>query len=82
MSSVCSDQKKFDDAIKKGTKYLRKQERPGKMAALMSAAIYLILAIWALVLALKVAPSDQQIKHVIMAILAPPVYIVAYYLGN
>ena len=82
MSSVCSDQKKFDEAIKKASKYVRKRERPGKMAMLMCTAIYLVLAVWAIIVALKVAPPDQQVKHLVMALVAPPVYIVAYYLGN
>lgn len=80
--SVCDDQKTFDKALKKASRFVQKEEQPRKMALVFCMAIYLILMIWALILAVKVAPPAQQVKHIVFAMVFSPIYIISYYLGN
>jgi len=80
--AVCGDQKTFEKALKRASHYVKREERPRRIVVLLYTAIYLALAVWALMLAVKTAPPGDQIKHLVLALLFPPVYIVACYLGN
>lgn len=79
--SVCSDQKKFSNALNHASKYIEKEQEPNHLSRIICISMYVIFVIWSLVLALKVQ-KNNQIKHIALAVIFPPAYIIAYYLGN
>jgi len=81
-TSVCSDPKAFASALKRASKYVRKEEEPSRSVKVAFIAMYVIVAVWALILALKIAPKDELVKHLALALIFPPVYIISYYLAN
>jgi hypothetical protein len=44
--------------------------------------IWILFAIWAFVLAMTLDPGPQKIQNIFLAILCPPIYIIAHYLGT
>jgi len=79
--SVCNDQQTFQDALKQAEIYVIKRQRPSKVAAAIATGIYIVFVVWAVMLALRVAPQDEQVKHIVFAVLFPPIYVVSVYLG-
>lgn len=81
--SVCATQDDFNVAVDKAVKYVIHKQETRKLTAaqMISALIYLLIVIWALLLALSM-PSSERVEHVLFALLFAPVYIMAYYLGN
>ena len=43
--------------------------------------IWMLFAIWAFVLVMTLDPGPQKIQNIFLAILCPPIYIIAHYLG-
>ena len=82
MNSVCDDQDTFNQAVYNAMKYEKKRERPSKTVHMVASIIYIILLFWAVSLAMKMTPKSETIEHVLLAILFPPVYIIAYYMGS
>jgi hypothetical protein len=85
MDSVCQDQVTFNNAVKTAIKQMNEdkmKENRGIKAVVL--VLYLVLTVWALTLAINAQVSSQteRILHLIFAILASPVYILAYYLSE
>jgi hypothetical protein len=49
--------------------------------AIIGSILFLILMVWAVILAMRVK-NDNAPLHIGMAVLVPPVYIIAHYLGR
>jgi hypothetical protein len=45
------------------------------------AIIYVVFLFWAIILAMKVKDADHRILHIVLAVLASPIYILAYYIS-
>ena len=43
--------------------------------------IWFMLCIWACILTMKLEPGPQKVQNIFLAILCPPIYIIAHYLG-
>jgi heme/copper-type cytochrome/quinol oxidase subunit 4 len=80
--SVCANQTTFNSALKTAVKDVEEKERKDNMVArTVGGILYLILTIWAVMLAMKTDGNVRQL-HMIFAFLFSPVYIIAYYLGE
>ena len=83
--SVCKDQTTFNEAVKTAVKQMNedkmKEHRTIKSLVLV---LYLVMAVWALVLAMnaQVSTQTERIIHLVFAIVASPVYILSYYLSE
>jgi hypothetical protein len=76
----------FGKALKSGLKYVRDEERKEyrkKMGPwlMVSAVVYMIIIVWAILLAAK-APAANRAVHMTFAILFAPAYVLAFYLGD
>jgi hypothetical protein len=80
--SVCDDQNTFNQAFHDAVKYELKKEKPNKTAQIVGSIIYIALLFWAVSLAMKIQPKSESVEHILLAVLFPPVYIMAYYIGN
>ncbi len=79
---VCDNQDDFNKAFRKAVKYnnkkANKKAQPWMIAYLVLWAIFLV---WAVMLAMKVAPGPQRVMHLTFAFLFAPAYVLATYLG-
>ena len=85
MDSVCKDQASFNDAVKTAVKQMNQDKmKENKGAKAIILVLYLVLAVWALLLAMnaKVSSQTERIIHLVFAIVASPVYILSYYLSE
>jgi hypothetical protein len=80
---VCDNQADFNEAVRHAIKYSQEQAYKDvpKGAMYVYVIVYLILFIWALMLALQVKGSDRPL-HIALAVLFSPVYILSYYLSK
>lgn len=81
-TSVCSNQATFDKSFRQAVKDYVKKEEPRTVVVMIASAIYLAIMVWAVMVALKISNSYERTKHVLFALLFPPVYLVAYYVGK
>lgn len=81
--NVCDSQDDFNVALKKGIRYTENETmnetRPLIYVYLL---LWFIFVTWACLLALKVRDPIQRTTHLVFAIMASPVYIIASYLGG
>ena len=80
--SVCSNQDTFNQSFRQAVKNYVKKEEPRAVAVIIVSVIYLVVMIWAVILALKISSGDERTKHVLFALLFSPLYIIAYFLGK
>lgn len=76
--SVCDNQADFNVAFKKGLDYSLRDNR----SMTITVIFYLISMVFALMLAARVQPGPNRTLHMTLAMLAPPLYIIAYYAGS
>lgn len=81
-ANVCNTQDDFnvafDKALKQNNKDAMKKSRPWIYVYM---TLWMIFFIWALVLAMQVAPGPNRIVHLVFAMAFSPVYVIAHYLG-
>ena len=79
---VCDNQDDFNMALRKALKYNEKQDmKKAKPWVAVYLVLWLIFFIWAIILAMKVAPGPERVEHLIFAMVFSPVYVLAHYLG-
>jgi hypothetical protein len=82
MTNVCNTQDTFnvafDNALKQNNKDAVKKAKPW---IYVYATLLMIFFIWALLLAMQVAPGPNKIVHLVFAMVFSPLYVIAYYLG-
>ena len=80
--NVCTNQDDFNHAVRKALKYNMKEDvKKAKPYMMTYVIIWLVMLIWALMLAMQVPVSDGRTIHLVLAITVSPVYILSYYLG-
>lgn len=80
--NVCKNQDDFNVAFRKALKQNNKDaEKKAKPWMYVYAIVWLIFFVWALLLAMQVAPGPARIVHLVFAMIFSPVYVLAYYLG-
>jgi hypothetical protein len=81
--SVCTDQQTFNTAFSAAMKNYINQQENKKLTtgATIFCVIYIIFLVWAIMLALSIKTTDQteRILNIILACIAPPLYIVGFY---
>lgn len=78
-SNICQNQAKFNNAMKTALDNYVNPKPNGAMVA--GAFIYLLLIVFAVVLALRIPDSEHRILHVTFAIMAAPIYILSYFVS-
>jgi small-conductance mechanosensitive channel len=73
-------QSDFNIAIDRAVRQLRLRESRLTPMMAVSMIIYLILIVWAVMLAMTVKSGDKAL-HIVTAFVFSPAYILAYYLG-
>lgn len=77
---VCDNQDDFNMAVREAIQNNRqKNMEQNQPWAAVSAVIYLIFLVWALMLALRLPPSSERVLHLVFAFLASPLYVLMYY---
>jgi hypothetical protein len=80
--NVCSDQDTFNQAYHDAVNYEIKKDLGSKRTQIICLGVYWFFLFWALCLALKIGPKTEQIKHIFLAVVFPPIYIISYYVGK
>ena len=75
-TNVCKDQKSFNRALDKAINRQYKLSGP----LIVYIILHIVLAVYAIMLALK-QPVENRLVHVVLAIIASPVYIIAYWVS-
>ena len=57
------------------------KEKKDNTYSLQYLFIWFMLSIWAFILTMKLEPGPQKVQNIFLAILCPPIYIIAHYLG-
>jgi hypothetical protein len=79
--NVCRDQPTFNGAFKGALNEYYKVPEKDRTPVMIAAVLYLLLMIWALILAMRVSDPEHRVLHLSLAILVGPLYIISYYLG-
>jgi hypothetical protein len=82
MSNVCQDQKSFNQAFENAVDNYGKdkcQSTGCKVTLAIITIVMLIFYIWAVLLALRVKDPEHRVLHIIFALMAGPIYVLAYY---
>jgi hypothetical protein len=79
---VCNNQADFNQAFRKALRYNVKEEmKKDKAWMAVYIVIWLIFFVWAIMLALKVPVGPERTEHLLFAIVVPPAYVLAHYIG-
>jgi hypothetical protein len=81
MSNLCDSQDKFNHAIRQAIRDTSESQQP-PVLRLLAMSIYVLLIIWALILAMKVSSPETRVVHFVLAIVFSPAYIIAHYLNT
>jgi len=79
--SVCQNQDTFNKSFHEAIKYVEKKNEPRKWVQVVVFLLLVVLITWALLLSMKVSPS-QRTLHIVLALVFSPVYIIAHYLNQ
>jgi hypothetical protein len=90
VENVCDSQRRFNLAFKEAVDYYDEKKKYDEeefkarhpMTTMLMVVFYLILVVWALILAAKVGTKEQRVLHISLALLFPPTYIVGYYIDQ
>lgn len=79
--SVCDSQADFNQAFKKALDdYNGKNVKGYNTGMAVAAVIYLLLLVWAVVIAMKIPDRDHRTLHIFFAIMCPPLYIISHFI--
>lgn len=82
MSQVCKTQDDFNKAFREALKYNQKENwKKAKGWVLVYLVLWVVFFVWAVMLAMQVKDPRGRTVHLVLAIIAPPVYVLSYYLG-
>ena len=80
--SICHSQNDFNVAFEKAVKYTNNNyNRKLSPIQILTALVYVIIIVWALLLAMSVKDPNVKVIHLVFALIFPPVYIISYYVG-
>lgn len=80
--SVCDNQNDFNVAVKNALKYnVKETEKKMKPYIYVMLVLGVIFLVWAILLAMQVAPGPGRVVHLVFAMMFSPMYVIAYYLG-
>ena len=81
--NVCANQDRFNVAVRKA---IRKNNEDAVENSQNWILLYVLLMlgflIWAVTLAMKMPKGPEKILHLVIAMVASPVYVLAYYVGE
>lgn len=87
--NVCTNQNVFNRSLSNALDYSNNKKRQNVMKMIKKnkdvygfvLVLYLILLFMAISLAMRVKDDEHRVLHMLVAIVCPPSYIVAYFLG-
>jgi uncharacterized membrane protein len=79
--NVCASQDTFNEAFKKAVKNYGQVPEKDKNLYTAVGIIYLVLTIWAIILAMRISDSEHRVIHIIFAVLFGPLYVLSHYLA-
>ena len=75
--NVCQNQQTFDKAVHRAL--IKEQSRINLVAVIL----WLVFLFWAVYLINhSIIEPTRRVEHIFFALIAPPVYVLAYYLGH
>lgn len=82
-SGVCSDQTTFNNALSNGLDAYTDSKKPKKGVMIAVSVIWAALLVIAVIIALQADVPDHshRVYHLFFALLAPPIYVIAYLFG-
>lgn len=86
--SVCESQASFNDAVGVALDTYKQNQKAASMTNVSTGAltVYILLTlaifIWAIVLAFQLKKGSERILHLLLAMIASPLYIISYYLNG
>ncbi len=81
-STICKDQDQFNKSFHKAVKYTAKKNEPKTWVTIVLIGLWLLFAIWAIMLAMRVPNARGKTMHIFLSILASPIYILSFYLDK
>jgi hypothetical protein len=77
--NICNDQKTFNKAVSKAIEY--EQERSFSWIAVL---LWLVCLVWAISIVCRNTPRGSNIRteHLFFSFIAPPLYIISFYMSN
>lgn len=80
-SNICQDQTSFNNALSIGLDTYRDEQKMSSGTMGIYLLLVLVLFVWALVLAFRLKRGNERLLHILVAMLASPIYIISYYLN-
>lgn len=78
---VCANQSTFNKSFHNAIKWTNKKEQGPVWVQWIAFCIYILLALWALMLVSKMPAGNDRKIHYMFALVFPPIYIISYYVG-
>lgn len=79
---VCTNQNTFNRAFRNAIKNMVKKDEQSTTSQVIFVLVYMFLIVWALMLASRMPSGNAKSMHYMFAIIAPPIYIISYYVGQ
>jgi hypothetical protein len=80
--NICGSQDNFNHAFDKAVRYTEKENlKKVKPWVYVSATLWLVFFVWALLLAMQVEAGQNRLVHLVLAMVFSPVYVLSYYIG-
>lgn len=81
--SVCANQDEFNKAFREAVKHNNKENvKEMKNWLWVYLMLWLVFWVWAVILSLQVPSKEERTLHLVIAMIAPPAYVLAHYLGR
>ena len=80
-SSICQDQTSFNNALSIGLDTYRDEQKMTSGTMYVYLLLVLVFFIWALMLAMRLKHGNERILHLVVAMIASPLYVISYYLN-
>lgn len=81
--SPCDNQDDFNVAFRNALKYNEKENmKKARPYMYVYLVLWLVVTVWALLLAMQVPAGNSRVLHVFFALVASPMYVLSFYLGN
>lgn len=80
--NVCMNQHVFNVAVHEAIKHNNKEEwHKNRKMIYIYVALWAIFFVWGVMLAMKVPEGPERVKHVVLAAVFAPAYVLAHYIG-
>lgn len=81
-SNICENQNTFNKAFSSAVKNYNDESKLPQGSMVVYLVIMILFLIWALVLAFQLKKGNERLLHLLFALIASPIYVIAYYLNS